>query len=96
VDGGKLETGKPIHISGQVMKDGKVVDVNSLENYLGAKAHMVVISLTDKEYLHVHPDVQGGKFDLNTTFKKSGIHRGWIQFKSEGKVHTVDFVLNVG
>jgi len=95
VDGGKLETGKQTHIAGQVMKDGKEVDVNSLENYLGAKAHMVVISLNDKEYLHVHPDVQGGKFDLNTTFKKSGIHRGWIQFKSEGKVHTVDFVLNV-
>ena len=95
VDGGKLLTGKQIHIAGKVMKDGKEVDVNSLENYLGAKAHMVVISLNDKEYLHVHPDVQGGKFDLNTTFKNSGIHRGWIQFKSEGKVHTVDFVLNV-
>ncbi len=95
VDGGKLVTGKQIHIAGKVMKDGKEVDVNSLENYLGAKAHMVVISLNDKEYLHVHPDVEGGKFDLHTTFKKAGIHRGWIQFKSEGKVHTVDFVLNV-
>lgn len=95
VDGGKLTTGKQMHIAGKVMKDGKEVDVNTLENYLGAKAHMVVISLDDKEYLHVHPDVQGGKFDLNTTFKKSGIHRGWIQFQSEGKVHTVDFVLNV-
>ncbi|HEX8332047.1 MAG TPA: heavy metal-binding domain-containing protein [Segetibacter sp.] len=95
VEGGKLVTGKPLHIAGMVMKEGKEVDVNSLENYLGAKAHMVVISLDDKEYLHVHPDVQGGKFDLNTTFKKPGIYRGWIQFQSEGKVHTVDFVMNV-
>jgi hypothetical protein len=95
VDGGNLVTGTPVHIAGMVMKDGKEVDVNSLENYLGAKAHMVVISLDDKEYLHVHPDVQGGKFDLNTTFKKPGIYRGWIQFKSEGKVHTVDYVMNV-
>lgn len=95
VEGGKLLTGRQIHIAGKVMKDGKDVDVNSLENYLGAKAHMVVISLNDKEYLHVHPDVEGGKFDLHTTFKKPGIHMGWIQFKSEGKVHTVDFVLNV-
>jgi hypothetical protein len=95
VEGGKLVTGTQMHIAGKVMKDGKEVDVNSLENYLGAKAHMVVISLNDKEYLHVHPDVEGGKFDLHTTFKKAGIHRGWIQFKSEGKVHTVDFVLNV-
>lgn len=95
VEGGKLVTGKQMHIAGKVMKDVKEVDVNSLENYLGAKAHMVVISLNDKEYLHVHPDVDGGKFDLHTTFRKPGIHRGWIQFKSEGKVHTVDFVLNV-
>ena len=95
VDGGKLTTGNQVHIAGKVMKDGKDVDVNTLENYLGAKAHMVVISLNDKEYLHVHPEVEGGKFDLHTTFKKPGIHRGWIQFQSEGKVHTVDFVFNV-
>lgn len=95
VDGGKLVTGEQMHIAGKVMKDGKEVDVNSLENYLGAKAHMVVISLQDKEYLHVHPDVEGGKFDLHTTFKKSGIHRGWIQFKTEGTVHTVDFTMIV-
>ena len=77
------------------MKDGKEVDPNTLENYLGAKAHMVVISLNDKEYLHVHPDVSGGKFDLHTTFKMPGVYRGWIQFKAEGKVHTIDVTLNV-
>lgn len=93
--GGKLITGTQMHISGMVMKDGKEIDVNTLENYLGAKAHMVVVSLEDKEYLHVHPDVSGGKFDLHTTFKKPGIYRGWIQFQSGGKVHTVDFTMNV-
>lgn len=95
VDGGKLITGTSMHIAGKLLKDGKELDVNSLENYLGAKAHMVVISLNDKDYLHVHPDVEGGKFDLHTTFKKPGIHRGWLQFQSEGKVHTVDFVLDI-
>ena len=94
-ESGNMMTGSQMHISGKVMKDGKDVDVSTLENYLGAKAHMVVVSLTDKEYLHVHPDVDGNRFDLHTTFKKAGIYRGWIQFKSEGKVHTVDFVFNV-
>ncbi len=93
--GGKLITGTQMHISGMLMKDSKEIDVNTLENYLGAKAHMVVVSLNDKEYLHVHPDVSGGKFDLHTTFKKPGIYRGWIQFQSSGKVHTVDFTMNV-
>jgi hypothetical protein len=43
----------------------------------------------------VNPDVADGKFDLHTTFKKQGIYRGWIQFQSEGKVHTIDFTMNV-
>lgn len=92
---GKLVTGTQLHIAGTVLKDGKQIDATTLEDYLGAKAHMVVISLDEKEYLHVHPDVADGKFDLHTTFKKPGIYRGWIQFQSEGKVHTIDFVMNV-
>ncbi len=93
--GGKLITGAQMHIAGAIQKDGKQIDPATLEDYLGAKAHMVVISLDDKEYLHVHPDVADGKFDLHTTFKKPGIYRGWIQFQAEGKVHTIDFTMNV-
>lgn len=95
VTGGKLITGALMHISGTILKQGKEIDANSLEDYLGAKAHMVVISVNEKEYLHVHPSVADGKFDLHTTFKTPGIYRGWLQFKAEGKVHTVDFTMNV-
>ena len=84
-----------MHINGVMMLNGKEVDVNTLEDYLGAKAHMVVVSLTDKKYLHVHPSVEGAKFDLHTTFEKPGIYRGWIQFQSKGKAYTSDFVMNV-
>lgn len=93
--GGKFYTGGPMHIEGVVRKDGKDIDANSLENYLGAKAHIVVISLNEKEYLHVHPEVANGKFDIHTTFEKPGLYRGWIQFNAEGKLHTIDFTLNV-
>lgn len=94
-EGGKFLTNMPMHIAGMLMQNGKEVDVNTLENYLGAKAHMVVVSLSEKEYLHVHPNVEGGKFDLHTTFTKPGVYRGWIQFQSKGKVYTSDFVMNV-
>ncbi len=94
-EGGKFLTNMPMHINGVMMQNGKEVDVNTLEDYLGAKAHMVVVSLTDKKYLHVHPSVEGGKFDLHTTFDKTGVYRGWIQFQSKGKVYTSDFVMNV-
>ncbi|MFZ6024474.1 MAG: heavy metal-binding domain-containing protein [Bacteroidota bacterium] len=94
-EGGKFLTNMPMHINGVMMLNGKEVDVNTLEDYLGAKAHMVVVSLADKKYLHVHPSVEGGKFDLHTTFEKPGVYRGWIQFQSKGNVYTSDFVMNV-
>ena len=94
-EGGKFETNVSMHLAAGLTQNGKAVDPNTLEDYLGAKAHMVVVSLNDKEYLHVHPGVEGGKFDLHTTFAKPGVYRGWIQFQSKGKVHTTDFVINV-
>lgn len=94
-EGGKFVTNSAMHISGAVTKDGKAVDPSTMENYLGAKAHMVVVSLDEKKYLHVHPGVENGQFDLHTTFEKPGVYRGWIQFQTEGKIHTADFVINV-
>jgi hypothetical protein len=94
-DGGKFLTNMSMHINGVMMQNGTAVDVNTLEDYLGAKAHMVVVSLADKKYLHVHPSVEDGKFDLHTTFDKPGLYRGWIQYQSKGKVYTSDFVFNI-
>jgi len=93
--GGKFLSNQPMHIKAVVQQKGKVIDANTLENYLGAKAHVVVVDLADKNYLHVHPEVAEGAFDLHATFEKPGIYRGWIQFQSAGKIHTADFVMNV-
>lgn len=95
LEGGELVAGEPIHLEGKILRNGKELDVNALEDYLGAKAHMVVVSLADKEYLHVHPGVEGSTFDLHTTLEKPGIYRGWLQFQSAGKIYTTDFVFNV-
>jgi hypothetical protein len=93
--GNKIESGSLQHLKGAITKNGKAIDAGSLENYLGAKAHMVVIGIDDKNYLHVHPGVENGNFDLHTTFEKPGIYRGWIQFQSAGKIYTADFVFKV-
>jgi rRNA maturation protein Nop10 len=94
-EGGKFLTNMAMHINGVVMLNDKETDITTLEDYLGAKVHMVVISLADKKYLHVHPSVKGGRFDLHTTFDKPGIYRGWIQFQSKSKIYTSDFTMNV-
>jgi hypothetical protein len=93
--GGQLLTGDGSQMEGVIKKDGRVIDVNTLVDYLGAKAHIVVVSLNEKEYLHVHPEVVNGKFNIHTTFSKPGIYRGWIQFNGDDKLHTIDFTLDV-
>ncbi len=94
-EGGKFMTNNQMHIAGTVMQGGKMVPAESFENYLGAKAHVVVIQTGAEHYLHVHPDVEAGKLDLHATFTEAGMYRGWLQFQTNGKVHTADFVINV-
>lgn len=93
--GGKFVTNNTLHIEGTVTQGGKAVPAESFENYLGAKAHVVMIHAGAEHYMHVHPDVEGGKLDLHATFEETGIYRGWLQFQTGGKVHTADFVINV-
>lgn len=93
--GGRFITGAPMHIEGIVSKNGKETDAGTLENYLGAKAHVVVMSVSGKDYLHVHPEVQNGRFDMHTTFAQPGVYRWWVQFQDGGKVQTIDFVTTV-
>jgi hypothetical protein len=94
-EGGKFLSKGNMHISAIVKKDGKEIPADQFENYLGAKAHVVMISEDTKDYLHVHPEVADGRLDLHTEFGKPGIFRGWLQFQTEGKVHTADFVVKV-
>lgn len=62
----------------------------------GATAHIVMIGKADKDFLHIH-SVSDKRFSIyaETHIKKSGIYRIWIQFKTNGKVHTADFTVNV-
>lgn len=88
-------TNRTVHMGAVVKKDGKELAETEYENYLGAKAHVVIIGYMTMEYMHVHPEFVNGKFDLQTTFSKPGIYKGWFQFQTNGKVHITDFVLNV-
>jgi hypothetical protein len=91
-DHGKSTNGHMM-IEGILKKDGKEIDPSTLDNYLGAKAHVVFISVDDKEYIHAHPEVENGRYKLHASFTKPGIYRGWIQFQAEGRVYTIDHVI---
>jgi hypothetical protein len=94
-DAGKFISNTPIHFDGSFLWNGKSFDVNNLQNYLGAKGHMVAINMLTKEYMHLHPEVEGSILHFHTTFETVGMYRVWLQFMYDGKLHTTDFVLEV-
>ena len=93
--GGILKAGAPLLMKALISQNGKALDASTLEDYLGAKAHVVVIRQGTLEYLHVHPTEINGELELRATFAKPGVYRAWVQFQAAGKVHTADFVLEL-
>ncbi|MBL0152975.1 MAG: hypothetical protein IPP93_05630 [Chitinophagaceae bacterium] len=90
-----LKTGDT-HLGFSISKDGKPLSSAVLENYLGAIAHVVMISKADKSYIHIHPGTND-KFliDGETAVSKPGVYRIWVQFQIKGQVHTADFTVNI-
>ncbi len=93
--GGKFVTKQSMHIDAPLTYKGKALTTSELDNFLGAKAHMVVIGIDDMSYLHVHPEEFEGNLDLHANFEKPGMYRGWIQFSYKGKLQTMSFVIKV-
>jgi hypothetical protein len=77
-------------------KSGK--PVTDLQPYLGAIGHVVILSEDTEQYLHVHPldeKAAGPEARFRTTFPHPGIYKIWAQFRHQGKVLTVPYVIQV-
>jgi hypothetical protein len=73
-----------------VTRDGAPVAV---EDYLGAKGHLVALRQGDLAFLHVHPDENRLKFMAD--FPTPGTYRLFLQFQTGGRVHTAAFTEEV-
>jgi hypothetical protein len=73
-----------------VTRDGDPVKV---EPYLGAQGHLVALRQGDLAFLHVHPDANSLRFMAE--FPSAGRYRLFLQFKTEGRVHTAAFTQEV-
>jgi hypothetical protein len=92
--------GEPAALEFNVTRDGEEVP---LEDYLGAKGHLVALRAGDLAYLHTHPAEgeghaagDGGAVAFETEFPSEGRYRLFLQFKHEGEVHTAAFTRAVG
>lgn len=79
-----------------VTREGE--SVSDLEDYLGAKGHLVVLREGDLAYLHVHPEpeAEAGTIGFMAHFPSAGRYRLYLQFKHEGRVRTTEVTKEVG
>jgi hypothetical protein len=87
---GAAAAGDESELAFRVTRDGKPVEV---EEYLGAKGHLVALRRGDLAFLHVHPDES--KLTFMATFPTAGDYRLFLQFKIDGRVHTAAFTQEV-
>ncbi|VTU01456.1 Uncharacterized protein OS=Desulfomicrobium baculatum (strain DSM 4028 / VKM B-1378) GN=Dbac_0494 PE=4 SV=1 [Gemmataceae bacterium] len=73
--------------------------VIDLEPYMGATGHLVVVSADVTRYVHAHPaDGHAGAKNVvafGATFPQGGMYKGWGQFKRDGHVRVVPFVVQI-
>jgi hypothetical protein len=99
--GADAAAGEPTELGFEVSRGGRPVEV---EEYLGAKGHLVALREGDLAYLHTHPSggEHGGEHEgadtirFETEFPTAARYRLFLQFKHEGEVHTAAFTRMVG
>lgn len=76
-------------------KGGEILDESILEDYLGAKAHIVIIGRDTKEFIHAH-SLKHKDYSIygQASLPKAGWYKMWVQYKINGKLYTSGFAMN--
>jgi hypothetical protein len=101
-----IKNGEDESFTLHVTRDGQ--PVADLEPYLGAPAHVVIVSSDTRNFSHTHGEVSGMESmdspppsafgpDINVhhTFPRAGLYKIWLQFGYQGSVITVPYVVEV-
>lgn len=87
---GASRAGAESELAFTVTRGGRPVAV---QEYLGAKGHLVALRDGDLAFLHVHPDEDRLRF--MAAFPSAGRYRLFLQFRTEGRVRTAAFTEEV-
>ncbi len=80
-------------------RTGDGAPVTTLQPYLGAFGHLLMIHEDAQTFVHTHPDPRvvengaTGSLSFLVRPPKAGLYRAWIEFQIEGKVERTDFIL---
>jgi hypothetical protein len=100
IEGGSLLAGRPGVID-LILTDAATGEaVYDLEPYLGAWAHMFIVSADLNDAVHSHPitpltERGASRIVFYQRFPKPGMYRLWAQFQRGSRVSTVSFTVPV-
>jgi Cupredoxin-like domain len=99
-----LRTGEDIPFSISLFDAQTNAPIQDLQPYLGAWAHIAVVSQDLQDFIHIHPfeDVTGkgsapspSSIRTVTGFRRSGLYKMWVQVQRDKEVTAVPFVFRV-
>lgn len=101
-----IKAGEDASFTVHVARDDQ--PVTDLEPYLGAPAHVVIVSSDTRDFAHTHgtvagmesmnsapPSSFGPDISFENIFPHAGLYKIWTQFTYQGNVVTVPFVVEV-
>lgn len=82
--------------------------IDTLDEYLGAAGHLVIIDESTEQYIHTHPagdhDMAamgnmkmqyGPNISFEAEFPQTGLWATWLQIQYKGEIYTAPFVIEV-
>ena len=95
LDASKVKAGATQPLTFRIEDAATGAAVTDLEPYLGAGAHLLVVSADLTEAVHGHPNGDGSRLSFDPLIPRPGAYKVWIQFQRSGKVSTAAFVIAV-
>jgi hypothetical protein len=92
---GELRAGEESELSFRVRRGGR--PVARFDEYVGRRGHLVALHEGDLAYTHVHPasGASNDEIRFDAELAAAGRYRLFLQFKTNGVVHTVPFTAQV-
>jgi hypothetical protein len=91
-----LKSGSPSRVKFSLKDKGG--QPANLQKYMAELGHLMFVGVDSGEYVHVHPlgGVAGqGSVEFEAHFANPGLYKGWGQFKHDGRVRVIPFVVKV-
>jgi hypothetical protein len=91
-----LPAGQEAQLTFRITRHGQ--PIRDLQPYLGSYGHLVALHAPELAYSHVHPvsaDPASGAITFDTELSERGTYRLFLQFQTQGRVHTVGFTQTI-